>query len=557
MRHPTIMPLADITAGEESRAGAKAFNCARLKQAGFPMPDGLVVLSDATDDDLRTLTDHPWFDGLPAGMLFAVRSSGIGEDTGGESFAGIHRTILNVGRTGLLPSIAACRASARSTPALEYRRVSGMSTETIEIAVLIQRMIHPVSAGVAFTVNPVTGADHQLVINSSWGLGEALVSGQIDPDEFVVGKRDGDLLWSRVGEKGNTENPATASLTAVQLRTLATILIGIERHYAAPQDVEWCHDGTGFWVVQSRPITTAPAPAGETEWTRANIAEVLPDVTSPQALAAFEDLLNRAERRYFGKLLAPDEELGPMVKSFCGRLHFNLSQLRRVCTVGGIAPAAMLRSLGHADAIQQSDEQSPRPAIGLLVSCAPDLLRILWRHFRVARAFREHGARTQSFLSRLTTSGSDRLSDAEMWTVVAAWLAAAPEHMQTVLLLGNVLFHELPVQKVCEKVGFPFERLMYPQLAAGERSVSAQQALDLVALAEVARRDPAVVQFLSAEAGDLSQWRNALHGTAFAAGFERFLETYGHRGLYEYRLVAAAVQRRPDAIAAGAPRPPR
>ena len=75
------------------------------------------------------------------------------------------------------------------------------------MGVLIQRMIQPVAAGVAFTVNPVTGAGNEIVINASWGVGEALVSGQVDPDEFVVRKQDGELLWSRIGEKGNHEAP--------------------------------------------------------------------------------------------------------------------------------------------------------------------------------------------------------------------------------------------------------------------------------------------------------------------------------------------------------------
>jgi phosphoenolpyruvate synthase/pyruvate phosphate dikinase len=187
----TIVPLDQIGAGEESHCGGKAYKCARLKQAGFPVPDGLVVPSTAADDDLAALESHPWFDGMPEGTLFAVRSSGIGEDGGGQSFAGIHQTVLNVGRGGLKRAVALCQASARSTQALEYRRAKDLSTTAIEMGILIQHMIQPVAAGVAFTVNPVTGAKDELVINSSWGVGEALVSGQVDPDEFVVDKRDG------------------------------------------------------------------------------------------------------------------------------------------------------------------------------------------------------------------------------------------------------------------------------------------------------------------------------------------------------------------------------
>jgi phosphoenolpyruvate synthase/pyruvate phosphate dikinase len=111
--------LDRLTPADAARTGGKAFNCARLKQAGFPVPDGLAVLSTADDTDLPAVASHAWFDAQPAGSLFAVRSSGIGEDGTGESFAGIHQTLLHVRRDEAPAAIAACRASGRSAPALE------------------------------------------------------------------------------------------------------------------------------------------------------------------------------------------------------------------------------------------------------------------------------------------------------------------------------------------------------------------------------------------------------------------------------------------------------
>ena len=129
-----IKSLDQITAVDESRSGAKAYNCARLKQAGFRVPDGIVVLSDATDTDLAALADHTWFDGLPADAMFAVRSSGIGEDGDGESFAGIHQTLLNVRRGDLAQAVVACRAAGHTRQALEYRRAKGISTDKLRSA---------------------------------------------------------------------------------------------------------------------------------------------------------------------------------------------------------------------------------------------------------------------------------------------------------------------------------------------------------------------------------------------------------------------------------------
>jgi phosphohistidine swiveling domain-containing protein len=410
---------------------------------------------------------------------------------------------------------------------------AGASVDTIQIGVLIQRMIQPIVAGVAFTANPLSGVDTELVINSSWGVGEALVSGQVDPDEFVIRKRDGELLWSRVGDKGSKGRSTVLSLLPNQIRELTRILMAIERHYRAAQDVEWCHDGAEFWVVQSRPITTARPGGLETEWTRANLAEVLPDVTSPQALSAFEHLLNRAEAQSLGRLMAPQEALGPMLKSFCGRLYFNLSQLRHVCAISGVAPAVMLKSMGHADTIEPHDEKPAPAPLSERIACVPDLLRTLVRHLRVETLLRTHDMKVQEYLAYLAARNPRHLSDAEIWSVLDDWFRRSPDFMQAVLLLAGVMFHETPVRKACEKSGFSFERLVYPQLAVGERSVSAQQAFDLSALAETAHHEAVVMQYLLNGASDLSRAREVFRGTAFAAGFERFLQDYGHRGRYE------------------------
>ena len=230
--------------------------------------------------------------------------------------------------------------------------------------------------------------------------------------------------------------------------------------------------------------------------------------------------------------MAPEPQLGTMVKSFCGRLYFNLSQMRHVCAIGGEAPAVMLRSVGHADAIQPIDEDPAYAPIARRLACLPDVARILWQHLRAAHIVREHDARIQSSLSRLAVNPRD-LQDAELWAVIEEWRRELPDWMQLVFLLSGVMFHEAPVRKVCEKSGYAFERLVYPQLATGERSVSAQQAFDLLALADTARGEPAVVQHLSDETIDPARMRVALQGTAFLASFDRFLEAYGHRGRYE------------------------
>jgi pyruvate,water dikinase len=528
----TIAPLDRITPDQAIRSGAKAYNCARLKQAGFRVPDGLVVMANASTDDLALLESHPWFDAQSEATLYAVRSSGIGEDGDDQSFAGIHHTALNVRRADVRQAVEACRASGHTSQALDYRRAKGISTDDIQMGVLIQCMVQPVAAGVAFTVNPVSGASDEVVINSSWGVGEALVSGQVDPDEFVVRKSDRHVVWSRVGDKdGSTRHPIS-TLSTEQVKDLAGVLIGIERHYGAPQDVEWCFDGTSFSIVQSRPVTTSSESTG-IEWTRANLVEVLPDLTSPQARQTLEEVLDRAQRQYMGSLLAPAEELGPMVKEFCGRLYINLSQSRRICAVTGTAPATMLRSMGHSEAIDAADEQPAPAPLGERLKAVPAILRMVWNQIRVSQRIQTHNERTESFLSRLNQLDPRTATDSELWSIVSEWSRDAAVNMQPVFILCGVSLYEAPLQKLCDRLGCSYERLVYPQLAAGERSVSAQQAYDLAALAKTAKDNPAVAQYLSAGAVDVTRMHTELAGTAFLDEFERFIEKYGHRGRYE------------------------
>jgi pyruvate,water dikinase len=539
----TLRTLDQITAADRGSVGGKAYNCARLKQAGFPVPDGVVIPTDAAETDMRALPDDPWFDALPADARFAVRSSGIGEDSERHSFAGVHDTQLNVGRAELAAAVVLCRRSADSDQARAYRDARELAEGDAAIGVLVQQMVPAVRSGVAFTINPITGAD-EMVVNAAWGLGEALVSGRVDPDEFTLAKPDGRVTAARLGAKNGDR--AGPTLTADELRELGGLLHRIEQHYGAPQDIEWCHDGQQFWIVQSRPVTTArnveprtkslePSaknPA-ETEWTRANMIEVFPDQISPQCLAAYDDMLNRGQRQYMGRLLAPDAELGPMFKAFRGRLYMNLSQMRRVVALIGAPAADLLKSLGHSEQIHPRDEIAPRVRLGNILRLLPDFIRVGLLDARAERVLRRHEADTRATIARASSADPRTLSDKEIWDTIQWWIDLGPETIRPVFVMSGVLARESEVRKACDRVGFSYDRLVYPQLAAGTKSVSSQQAIDLVAVANTARHEATAMTYLLGNDGTFSDFRSALAGTAFLERFDGFLDQYGHRGRYE------------------------
>jgi pyruvate,water dikinase len=212
---------------------------------------------------------------------YAVRSSATAEDLPTASFAGQQDTYLNVvGPAAVLRHVSRCWASLFTERAVTYRRRNGIDHRTVHMAVVVQRMVLPHASGILFTADPVTGDRKAATVDAGFGLGEALVSGLVNPDVFTV--RNGEVVARRIAAKqravqalpsGGTrvveldaerrEQPALTDAQAVELVRLGR---RIEAHFGRPQDIEWCLADDGFRIVQSRPITTLfPVPEADDE----------------------------------------------------------------------------------------------------------------------------------------------------------------------------------------------------------------------------------------------------------------------------------------------------
>lgn len=208
---------------------------------------------------------------------YAVRSSATAEDLPTASFAGQQDTYLNViGRAAILERISQCWASLFTERAVIYRLRNGIDHSKVRMAVVVQRMVFPHAAGILFTADPITGNRKVSSIDASFGLGEALVSGLVNPDVYKV--RDGEIVARTIGIKqlitnvspaGGTleqaieaERQTQPALTDAQILRLAQTGRRIEAHFGRAQDIEWCLADDEFHIVQSRPITTLfPIPA--------------------------------------------------------------------------------------------------------------------------------------------------------------------------------------------------------------------------------------------------------------------------------------------------------
>ncbi|MDH4207926.1 MAG: hypothetical protein OEV76_03540, partial [Anaerolineae bacterium] len=240
----------------------------------------------------------------------AVRSSATAEDLPTASFAGQQDTYLNICGTGeLVDCVSKCWASLWTARAVTYRARQGFDHHRVYLAVVVQAMIDSEISGILFTANPVTGNPEEAVINASWGLGEAIVSGLVTPDTFTVRKSDGHIVSRQIASKellieyakeGGTveretppEQREIPSLSDDQLAELDALGQRVENHYQTPQDIEWAYAQGNLYILQSRPITTPVETVAATEYNRTMFVELFPDPLSPFFISAIQGLLHR------------------------------------------------------------------------------------------------------------------------------------------------------------------------------------------------------------------------------------------------------------------------
>ena len=275
MADPLAVPLAEIRAADTAVAGGKGANLGELIAAGFAVPEGYVLTTavyraaaraakvdpsrpDEAAERLRTFDLPPAvaaaateaYTSLGHGKV-AVRSSATAEDLPGASFAGQQDTFLDVeGPEALLVAIRRCWASLWNQRAVAYRADHRIDDDSVALAVVVQRIVDAATAGVLFTADPITGRRGRAVVDAAAGLGEAVVSGSVDPDHYATDPDSGAV-------EEHVVRGSAPVLTDAQVLELATIGRQIEDALGAPQDIEFAFDAAGhLWILQARPITT-------------------------------------------------------------------------------------------------------------------------------------------------------------------------------------------------------------------------------------------------------------------------------------------------------------
>ena len=502
----TITHLNALRSTDAHWAGAKAANLGELISAGFDVPIGFVASGEVDEDAVVRAAG-----GLGTGLL-AVRSSIAAEDLPGASFAGQYESILDVrGAAALAAAVARVRASVETERVRRYQAdVAGGPLGAV--SVVVQRQVPADAAGVAFTANPVTGATDEVVVSAVRGLGERLVSGRADPDEWVV--RGGTVIRLRDPE---------GSLTDDQIREVASVARRVEAHFGIPVDVEWAFEGKRLWLLQARPITALSttveqipvsfeAPAGH--WER--------DSHHPQPLAPMSRIILTINTR---ALIEAFEDTGLPMDGLEFREIGGWAYLR-IMPLGGKEPPRLPTWLAPlANALVARFHPLMRRRIARMeeverTDAVMQLVDRWWNHDRAAYAARVRGFQDVAL---------PLLSDAELERhfdeVVRFFEDSMTLHQR--LHMADVGFPVRLALFCSDHLGWAEQDVM--QMLAGLSEASTEAGRAITALASIADKRPKVRRLLQ------QSWHGSVRidtvDAEFAEAFATYLREFGCRAL--------------------------
>ncbi|HEY8910735.1 MAG TPA: PEP/pyruvate-binding domain-containing protein [Desulfosporosinus sp.] len=490
----------------------------------------------------------------------AIRSSATAEDSDKASFAGIHESFLNVrGMENILSSIKECYASLWTPQAIAYRRKMNISDGEMILAVVIMEMVEAEAAGVGFTCDPQTGREDLLLISANFGLGESVVSGAVDPDEYrldsafqIIQKRTGRKEGKTIAKiTGGTEFVQSVGSQVGQVlsdENIHHLGLLIQRVFDAlgcgeqeqPQDIEWVFDGKDFALVQARPVTVLPRYTfAELKnqpdiWSNANFKDSQPMVQST---------LNRSLMKYLfvGIKDLIGYQVPPGVKSvkiYQGRFYWNMAYFQWYSfDCFGLAPSILNESAGGFQPEIEIMKKKPYRGIKGLRRLSR-LLKIIFLGMRAKKNSSKIFAKVEGFTGTLLLVDFKTLGEKDLINKISGIRSTFVEYwpMFTLFVSGGDIS---PLVKGLERY-FPGKgKAVANALMAGKGDItSAAHGYRLVEMAEIARGDTAARRFFSAEPFDPLLWDKELpEESPFKQSLRNFQTEYGHRGVYEMDII--------------------
>jgi rifampicin phosphotransferase len=463
---------------------------------------------------------------------YAVRSSATAEDLPTASFAGQQDTYLNiVGPRAILRHVSRCWSSLFTERAVTYRQRNGVDHRTVHMAVVVQRMVFPDAAGILFTADPLTGNRKVATVDAGFGLGEALVSGLVNPDVFTV--RDGEVIAKAIAAEA-------AALTDVQVVQLVQLGRRIEAHFGLPQDIEWCLVEAGFQIVQSRPITTLfPVPErGDQEnhvYVSVGHGQMMTDAMKPLGLSMWQ-LTAMAPMHVAG---------GRLFVDVTQRLASPASRARLLDVMGRSDPLvtdALETLLERDDFVPSLPDVSPGgPPTGEApapIETDPAIVTGLIERSRMSIAALDRDIRTKTgpalfdFLLEAFVEHKRVLSDPLNFQAIMAG-------MEATWWLNDTLQEWLGEKNAADTL----------TLSAPD-NITSEMGLALLDVADVIRPYQEVVTFLQgvADEGFLDELASLTGGTEARDAIETYLDRYGMRCVGEIDITRPRWRERPTTL---------
>ncbi|MGL1936077.1 MAG: PEP-utilizing enzyme [Fibrobacterales bacterium] len=368
-------------AHQQNIIGTKAYNLLTLKKEGYPVPPLFAVTTNA----FNHYVPREWFNdldevvgrinGVPLSPEFcselnamvdekkyyAVRSSAIGEDSEELSFAGQLDSFLYVKGNDITRHVKKVWASAFSDRVVEYRRINDIANDTVNVGVCVQEMVAADVSGVAFGIDPVSGNRNAVVISSVYGLGEGLVSGELDADTYTYCMKQKSCISKDIVEKNQaivmdaesqqgvtrvsveSDRQSLSSLTDGQIKQLAETTRSISEYYQSPQDIEWAIANDTLYILQSRPITNMSNIPDKTQqkrvWDNSNITESYAGVTTPLTFSFVQKVYTNVYEQ-FCLIMGVEQEvvdantpIFSMLGLMKGRIYYNLLNWYKVLSL--------------------------------------------------------------------------------------------------------------------------------------------------------------------------------------------------------------------------------
>ncbi|MDH3975241.1 MAG: PEP-utilizing enzyme [Deltaproteobacteria bacterium] len=611
-----MMDWKQAAEGTREQCGGKGWNLAQLHNYGFHLPKGGVIITDLYEEIINTgkiknfialIKDRPDNEftspkhallielkdeflkvklpenfrveledflarcGLTSEAI-AVRSSGTLEDGSENSFAGIHDSFLNViGLENVESAILKCYASLWSARAISYRRKMNISDDAISAALVIMGMVNAESAGVAFTCDPATGRRDVMVINANFGLGESVVSGVAEPDQYRLNRYHKKLIDRYIGNKEKTslmkegggtalvpgKNSPVPSLTNSQVEQLARLcdrVFHLLGKGEAHQDIEWAFDGDQFVVLQSRPVTgmTEIIPAELKNqplcWSNGNFRDAVPMVL-PRLSSEFCDYhINDIMRKNFDCLNYPIDRAARFSCQFEGRLYCNSSLVQWLWyDTLGVEPEKTNISLGGHQYVIHIDKKCKR-------NIRKRLSRI-WRMILFVKAMASYKKNAKKIIDReiaytekFREKDLSALSDKELMEALSGIDSRLDDYNSSFVMLSSASGALFMLVQTLEKYFHDKAYSLANALMAGISDItSANHGYELQVLASVASEDEEAKLFFGSNPFEPHLWQEALRESSpFRQAFKNYLREYGHRAIYEMDVTQPRWRETPD-----------